>query len=88
MTCGEYFLNLKELTAFMHNSSNNMGQIVQSFGLAIEQFLTFYQNQVLCLAQHVKERREKEGQILDSRGSLRTPPTLIELKVHMEPLMN
>ena len=61
MEAGSYFLYLKEFVDyFLSNESQSQGMIVQHIVLAIQDFLTFYQNQLNGTHLQVRNRRLSE----------------------------
>lgn len=63
--------------------------MLESFALGLSEFLSFYQYQILTLEDAVQERRMKENELFrEGPQSVKNRSiTLLELKIHLEPLI-
>ena len=89
MEAGTYFLHLNEICSYLKTNPKFGGLMLESFATGLNQFLAFYQYQILNLKEAVLERRIKENSLFgESMESLKSRPiTLLELKIHLEPLI-
>lgn len=100
MQTGSYFLHLKEFAETMRNSGNlsddgpQAGKTLQSFALAVGEFLSQYQATIIDFMNRVRRRRLAEAVLIfdDSAANdellLSQDATLLEVQVHLEPLMH
>ena len=63
------------------------GLVLQSFSLALTDFLQFYQNTILNVSTDVQSRRERERGFLNCENGEYRETTLLELKVQLGSLM-
>jgi len=63
--------------------------MLESFAIGLSEFLAFYQYQIINLTEAVFERRILENTIIgESLEDIKSRPvTLLELKIHLEPLI-
>lgn len=108
MEAGSYFLHLNEFVACMANAENAksedsqpVGKILQAFSLAISDFLSFYQSQIIDFPNKVQTRRKFEDSLVFQRKSEsqeenlqlmigdknQDAPTLLDLLTHLSPLL-
>jgi hypothetical protein len=89
MEAGTYFLHLTEICHYLKSNPQIGGLMLESFALALSEFLSFYQYQILNLEEAVHERRMKENEMFgEGPQSVRNRSiTLLELKIHLEPLI-
>jgi hypothetical protein len=99
MEAGSFFLHLKEFVDCMQNANifekteNGVGLILQAFSLSVAEFLRYYQSHVLQFQNKVAMRRAFESKLLfgeasDLKDEAQSSPTLLELKIHMKPVMD
>lgn len=89
MQAGSYFLHLREFADTMSAGGldEGPGKVLQSFALAVGEFLQEYQAQVIEFGNQVRRRRLAEGTLVegvDVYGEV----TLLEVIVHLEPLID
>lgn len=81
-----------------NDESAPVGKILQAFSLSVADFLTQYQSQIIDFQNQVVKRRRFEDimifepqtdqtNLITSKDVLKKKPTLIDLKIHLGPVL-